>query len=151
HLKFHILPYLGDVKLSRLTVAAVRDFEDKLASGVPPAGADTAEARSPVMVRKVRVSLGSLLAEAQEQGLVARNVIRELRSNRRRGQERQAERRQRGKLKAGVDFPTQDEVRAILAAAKGRWHPFFLVAVTCGLRASELRGLRWSDADLKKG
>jgi integrase len=151
HLKFHILPYLGDMKLSRLTVAAVRDFEDKLARGVPPVGADSAKPRSSAMVRKIRVSLGSLLAEAQEQGLVARNVIRELRSNRRRGQERQAEKRQRGKLKAGVNFPTSEEVRAILAAAKGRWRPFFLAAATCGMRASELRGLRWSDVELKKG
>jgi integrase len=151
HLEFHILPYLGDLKLSRLTAAAVRDFEDKLARGVPSVGADNAEPRSPVMVKKVRGSLGAILADAQEQGLVARNVVRELRSGRRRGKERHAEKRQRGKLKAGVDFPIPDEVRKILAAAKGRWRSFFLVAVFCGLRASELRGLRWPDVDLKKG
>jgi integrase len=151
HLEFHILPYLGDLKLSRLTVAAVRDFEDKLSHGVPPVGANSAEPRSPAMVRKVRVSLGTLLADAQERGLVARNVVRDLRAKRRRGKERQAVKRQRGKLKAGEDFPTPDEVRKILAAAKERWRPFFLVAASCGLRASELRGLQWSSVDLKKG
>ncbi len=151
HLKFHILPYLGEVKLSRLSAPMVRDFEDKLAHGVPPPGADHAEPRSRAMVKKIRGSLGAILADAQEQGLVARNVVRELRSGRRRGKERQAERRQRGKLRAGHDFPTPDEVRAILAAAKGRWRPFFLVAIFAGLRASELRGLKWPDVDFKGG
>jgi integrase len=37
---------------------------------------------------------------------VARNVVRELRSGRRRGKERHTERRQKGKLKVGVDIPS---------------------------------------------
>jgi integrase len=151
HLVHHILPYLGEVRLSRLSAPMVRDFEDKLLRGDPPPGQDKAEPRSRSMVRKVRGSLGAILADAQEQGLVARNVVRELRSGRRRGKERQAEKRQRAKLRAGVDFPTSEEMRAILAAAKGRWRPFFLVAVFTGLRASEMRGLRWQDVDLGKG
>jgi integrase len=151
HLVFHILPYLGEVKLSRLSAAMVRDFEDKLLRGIAPLGTDPVEPRSRAMVKKIRGSLGAILADAQEQGLVARNVVRELRSGRRRGKERQAEKRQRGKLKAGEDFPTPEEVRAILAAAKDRWRPFFMVAVFTGMRASELRGLRWSDVDLKVG
>ena len=44
------------------------------------------------MVKRVRSDLRALLANAQEEGLVARNVVREVRSNRRRGKERQAER-----------------------------------------------------------
>jgi integrase len=36
-----------------------------------------------------------------------------------------------------------------VAHAKGRWRPLLLVAAFTGLRASELRGLRWSDVDLK--
>ena len=149
HLKLHIEPYLGNVKLSQLSAPMVREFEDKLARGVMPAGA-APQPRSPAMVRKVRVSLSSLLSDAQERGLVSRNVVRELRRNRSRGAERQAERRQRGKLKVGVDIPTREEIKAIVEAAKGRWRPILLTAIFTGLRASELRGLRWADVDLEK-
>jgi len=55
------------------------------------------------------------------------------------------------KPKVGVDIPTPDEIRVIIAAAKGRWRPVLLTAIFAGLRASELRGLRWQDIDLKKG
>ena len=55
-----------------------------------------------------------------------------------------------GKLKIGVDIPAPGEIRAILAALEGRWRPLLLTAIFTGLRASELRGLRWEDVDLKK-
>ena len=79
----------------------------------------------------------------------ARNAVRELRRNRRRGKERHAEKREKGKLKVGVDIPSPDEIKAILAHAKGRWRPLLVTAAFTGLRASELRGLRWADVDLK--
>ena len=94
------------------------------------------------MVRKILVSLGSLLADAQERGLTARNVVRDMRGKRRQGKERKAERRQKGKIKVGVDLPTREEVKAIVGAVKGRWRPLLLTAIFTGLRASELRGLR---------
>lgn len=144
HLKLHIEPFLGNAKLSDLSTPMVRDFEDKLS-------ADKATPRSPALVKKVRGSLGAILSDAQERGLVARNVVRELRSGRRRGKERRADRRQKGKFKVGVDIPAPDEIKAIIEAAQGRWRPFFLTAIFTGLRASELRGLRWVDVDLKKG
>jgi integrase len=55
-----------------------------------------------------------------------------------------------GKLKVGVDIPTPDEIRQIIHAVKGRWRPLLLTAIFTGLRASELRGLRWIDIDLQK-
>ena len=149
HLNLHIEPYLGNVKLSQLSAPMVREFEDKLARGDMPEGAES-QPRTRVMVRKVRVSLSSLLSDAQERGLVSRNVVRDLRRTRARGVERKAERRQKGKLKVGVDIPTREEIKAIVEAAKGRWHPIVLTAIFTGLRASELRGLRWSDVDLEK-
>jgi integrase len=142
HLKFHINPYLGALKLSALNVAIVRDWQDKLRKSEPPRSAD--------MVKRVTTSLGSLLADAQERGHVGQNVVRSLRANRKRGKERQAERRARGKVKVGTDIPTPEEIDAILSHAKGKWRPFLLVAIRCGLRASELRGLRWIDVDFKK-
>jgi integrase len=90
------------------------------------------------------------VSNAQENGLVARNVVREMRSSRRRGKERQAERRAKPRLKIGVDIPTGEEIRAIVCALEGRWRPLLLTAIFTGLRASELRGLRWVNVDLRK-
>ena len=137
HIDLHIVPLIGAMKLSQLTVPVVRSFEDRLAID-----------RSPAMVRKILTSLGSILADAQERGLVAQNVVRGLRA-RRRGKD--ADQRRKGKLKVGVDIPTPDEVRAIIAHLKGGWRPMLLTTMFTGLRVSELRGLRWSDVDLRRG
>lgn len=140
HMDLHISTLIGDTLLSKLTVPAVRDFEDKLRE----------TGRSSAMVRKVLVSLGSLLADAQERGLVVRNAVREKSRARQKGKDRRQERRQKGKLKVGVDIPTRDEVKAIVGALEGRWRPLLLTAIFAGLRASELRGLRWVDVDLER-
>jgi integrase len=139
-LTFHIVPYIGFVKLSDLTVPMVRAFEDKLRE----------EGRSPSMVKRARSFLSMLLSDAMERGLATRNVARGLSSNRKRGKERQAERRAKGKLKVGVDIPTLDEARAIMVNLKERWRPVILTALFCGLRSSELRGLTWANVDLDK-
>jgi integrase len=139
HLDLHIIPNIGEVKLSRLTAPMVRALEDKLAVD-----------RSFAMVRKIRASLSSILADAQERGLVSQNVVRALRA-RRRGKEARADKRHNGKLKVGVDIPTPDEIRAIIKVLGGRWRPLLLTAIFTGLRASELRGLTWADVDLERG
>ncbi len=145
HVNLHIVPFLGRRKLSELTIPLVSEFETRLRTGT-----DTEKPRSSAMVKRVRGDLGALLSNAQENGLVARNVVREMRSGRRRGKERQAERRAKPKLKIGVDIPTREEIKAIVAALPGRWRPILLTAIFTGLRASELRGLRWANVDLSK-
>jgi integrase len=142
HVEHHIVPLIGAVKLSQLTVPMVRSFEDRLRVE-----------RSNAMVRKVLTSLGSMLGDAQERGLVAQNVVRGLRTRRRNGKEGRADKRTRGRLKVGVDIPTPDEIRTLIATLESdpRWRPLLLTAMFAGLRASELRGLRWSDIDLKAG
>jgi integrase len=137
HLRLHIVPHLGRTRLSQLSAPLVRQFEDKLRLA----------GTSPAMVKKVRGSLSMLIADAQERGLINRNVVRELR----RGKERKADRRQKGRLKAGIDIPTPDEVGHILGHLQGRWRPLLMTAIFTGLRASELRGLPWSNVDLKNG
>ncbi len=139
HLKLHITPFIGDLRLTALNIPAVRQFEDQLRDG----------GRSQAMVRKVMVSLGSLLADAQERGLTGRNVVRDIRG-RRKGGDRRQEKRQKGRLKVGVDIPTREEVKAIVGVLEGRWRPLLLTAIFTGLRASELRGLRWKDVELDK-
>jgi integrase len=140
HLNMHIVPQLGRLKHSELSVPVIRQFEDRVAKH-----ARRGRVISAGSVRKIITSLSGILADAQERGLVAHNVVRELRRSRRSGGQERGR-----KLKVGEDIPTPDEVKAILAAADGRWRPFLLVAVFCGLRASELRGLRWKDVDFGK-
>lgn len=138
-LRLHILPFIGGLRLTALTVTRLRAFEDELREA----------GRSAATTKRTIVSLGSMLADAQERGLVARNVVRDVRARRGHG-ERKAEKRQKGRLRIGTDIPTRDEVKALLGAATGRWRPLLLMATFCGLRASELRGLRWTDVDLEK-
>jgi integrase len=141
HANLHVIPVLGTLRLSQLTVPLVRGFEDRLRQ----------DGRSPVMVRIARRALGALLADAQERGLVAQNVVYSMRKHR-----RSARVDGNGKLEIGIDIPTPDEMRAIVAKLPhigdaARWRPLLLTAIFTGLRASELRGLRWSDVDLKRG
>src|SRR5262249_49299080 len=137
HVRLHIAPIIGDYRLTDLTPAEVRAFEDRLRLD-----------RSAALVRKVITSLHGILADALERGLVARNIVAELRRNRR-GAEGRASRRAKGKLQAGVHIPTPQEVRLIIEHAGQRWRALLITAAFTGLRASELRGLRWIDVDLK--
>lgn len=138
HVALHIEPTIGATKLSKITVPAVRAFQEQLRE----------DGRSPAMIKRVTVSLGSILSDAQERGLVVRNAVHEM-SKRRKGGTT-AEKRQKARLRYGVDIPTMAEVRAILGAAEGRYRPFIVTAIFTGMRASELRGLSWSDVDLDK-
>jgi integrase len=138
-LRLHIIPFIGALRLNVLTTARLRSFEDELRLA----------GRSASMTKRVVTSLGTLLVDAQERGLVVRNAAREMKSRRGSKADRQ-EKRQKGRLKIGVDIPTRDEVKALLAAAGGRWRPLIMTATFCGLRASELRGLRWIDVDIEK-
>ena len=106
HLNFHIIPILGEMKLSQLSAPTVREFEVRLAAGEP-----TGKPRSAAMVKKARLSLSSLISDAQERGLVSRNVVRDLRRSRHRGAERRAERRQLGKLEGRDRHPQLAGVR----------------------------------------
>jgi len=139
HVSLHIDPTIGATKLSKITVPAVRAFQEQLREG----------GRSAAMIKRATVSLGSILSDAQERGLVVRNAVHEM-SKRRGNSAGKAERRQKARLRYGVDIPTMAEVRAILAAAEGRYRSFLITAIFTGMRASELRGLSWADVDLDK-
>lgn len=138
HLNLHIAPLIGSTKLSKVTAPFVRSFQDQL----------RAAGRSPAMVKRVTVSLGSILADAQSRGLVIRNAVHEL--SRARSGSKAPEKRQRAKLRVGVDIPSNAEIRAILDAASGRYRPLLVTMIFTGIRASEARGLRWDDVEIDK-
>ena len=134
HLTLHIVPLIGGTKLAMLTAPLVRAFEDRLRQD-----------RSPAMVRKLLVTLSSILADAQDRGLVAQNVARNRRAR------NTGDARQKHRLEIGVTIPTLSEMRAIIGQlGSGRERPLLLTAIFTGLRASELRGLRWADVDLPR-
>ncbi|WP_434063659.1 tyrosine-type recombinase/integrase [Ochrobactrum quorumnocens] len=139
-MKFHIEPFIGEVLLTKLTIPAVRAFEDQLRENE----------RSPAMIKKIIGSLGSILSDAQERGLAMRNPVRDIRGTRRRGKEKQAEKRQKGRLKVGVDIPAREEAKALLATLSGKWRSLLITTIFTGMRSSEIRGLRWQDVDLEK-
>jgi integrase len=137
HLRLHIVPFLGSTKLTQFTVAAAKQFRDRLRKGDPTITPDELRKlvsrirrrdrilthedlrrppRSPAMVRGVMASLGALLAEALESEFIARNVVREMRRGGKKGKTQV--KRQKRKLKVGVDIPTPDETRKMLAAAR---------------------------------
>ena len=135
HLKLHIAPFIGRVKLAELTTPKVNAFLDQLREA----------RRSAAMRRKIFTSLSSALSFAKGRGLVAQNVALGVKV---RSDDRQ---KASGPLKAGRDFPTKAELRLLIDRAPERWRPFIVTAVFTGMRVSELRGLRWADVDLNAG
>ena len=130
HLRLHINPRIGHLKLTELTLPLIADFEDRLRRSV-----------SSAMTRKVMGTLRSMLGNAQVRGLVARNVARDMPRHRSYGRDQEP-------LRVGQDIPSIEEVRAIIDASYGRWRPLLIVDCFTGLRGSELRGLRWIDLEL---
>ena len=128
HLKHHINPLLGTVKLSDLSVPTVNNFRNRLLE----------HGCSQAMAKKALGSLGALIATAQDNGRVSRNVVREMTGRRKRGTKRHKKR---------VEIPTKDEIRSMLNEAEGHWRPLIVTAIFTGFRASELRGLSWEHVD----
>lgn len=130
HLDLHITPFLGAVKLSRLTAPMVTKFRNDLSEN----------GRSRTMIKRVLNSLGAIIATAQADGRVAQNVVRDVRH-------RDPAAKREGRK---IEIPSKDEIRALINNATGRFRPLLIVAIFCGLRASELRGLRWADVDFER-
>lgn len=129
HVDLHINPRIGREKLADLTPKQIEVFRNDLLAHL-----------SRPMARKVLTSLKSLLKVAKY-AHVAQDVSV--------GRNKRSE----PKPEIGRDIPTAAEVKRLVEAAKGnvKLHALLLTAALTGLRASELRGLRWSDVDLKAG
>jgi integrase len=137
HIDVHIVPRLGHLKLATLTTPRINAFRDEL---IASTSARTGERMTRVMARKVLASLKAIIKEAKRRGNVAQNVASDVSIK--------IDRRSRRKLKVGVDIPTADEIKRMIAVAHGRKRAILIVAAFTGLRSSELRGLRWQDVEL---
>jgi integrase len=132
HVNRHIVPRIGRERLAKLTLPRLNAFRDDLLASM-----------SRAMARKVLTSLKSILRDAQRRGNVAQNLARDVSIG--------VSKRDKRRPEAGVDIPTPEEITRIINAVTGRLRPLVLTAIFAGLRASELRGLRWEDVDLKRG
>jgi integrase len=131
HVRLHIVPRCGALKLSQLTAPRVRSLVDEWLNDL-----------SRAMATRVLRSFKAIVSDAQERGLVAQNVALSVKI------------RSSTREKKKASPPTKSELRAILEAAaaskdlKGR--ALVELAIFSGMRASEIRGLAWDDVDLKK-
>lgn len=128
HVRNHLRPRLGRSEIRKLTPGDVADLLRSLqANGLAPATA-----------ARVRATLSRALSDAMRHELVHRNVAQIAKPPRTQHREPSA-------------F-SQDEFRRILAIlGDHRLGALFLFGAYTGLRASELRGLRWCDIDLDAG
>ena len=126
--RVHLVPTLGDIKLSLLTPAHIRAlYREKIASGLA--------ANS---VQRIHALLHKALTQAVNDGLIPRNVTDAVK----------APRQQRKEMKTF----TPEQVHAFLDAAKGdRLRALYIVAIHTGLRQGELFGIRWEDVDFEAG
>lgn len=97
--------------------------------------------RSADMMKRVIRSLGAIFKEARRRGLSALAPTEGL----------ELDLPERDDPRPVI--PTKPELQAIIAGATSQesriWRALVTVAIFCGLRASELRGLRWIDVDFE--
>lgn len=129
HVRLHIEPLCGGVKLSQLTAPMIAGYRDQLLDKLS----------RPMAVRVLR-SLTSIISDAQARGQVAQNVARAVKVKR------------MSRKRPKVRPPSKSALRALLKASAGSDNrqaaPLVMLAVFAGLRASELRGLSWRQLDL---
>ena len=128
HVRLHIEPLCGPIKLSQLTAPMVENYRDKLVDKLS----------RPMAIRVLR-SLSSIISEAMRRGQVAQNVARNVKVKR------------AARKTHKVLIPSKKTLSSLLRCADGdhRASSLIMLAVFAGLRASELRGIAWSAVDLK--
>lgn len=120
-------PAIGKLPVDRIDASVVRELDTKLVErGVKPSTRRNVQTtlRSVLCRFAVEAKILPKAPELPKLPKVGRVVIRAL---------------------------TTEEVRAILKAANRTHRTAFMLAAFAGLRAGEIRGLRWRDIDLKAG
>lgn len=139
-LRLHIVPLIGNVKLTNLDESEIRSFMKALRKP----SKNYPEGRSAFTSKRTVTTLGVLLTYAKKikPKPIARNVVHDMEDeiSGEFGKELR-----KSKPKIGEDIPSIEEIRALNKVLTGRLRPLVLTAIYTGLRASELRGLRWMD------
>ena len=128
HTKIHIEPKIGDLLLTDLSRSQIRDFMHELID----------DGVSRAQVRKIMVSLRSILSEAVEREWIDHNVGVDVKVK-----------RQARALGDDKIIPTKNEIRKIIDNAPASHKAMFITAIFTGMRISELRGLTWGNIDFQ--
>lgn len=124
HVRRYLIPALGRVPLSRLTVGQV----EAMTAGL------IAQGRSPMTARHARATLRAALADAVREGRLLRNAA--------------ADARPPSIVHRPIAYLTAPQVRQMLEATReDELGPLYALAVSTGLRQGELLGLSWPDID----
>lgn len=136
HVRLHIAPALGSVRLVKLDAEQVQRFLN----------ARSAAGMSPKTVRHLRATLRAALNQAMEWGHVRHNAAA--------GRAIRLPRLEESRINA----LTPEEVRHLLTVSAERviregyrLHALWVVTVFLGLRQGEVLGLRWANLDARAG
>ncbi len=122
----HLIPWIGDLQLSKVTESTVRDLQAQLRRGKL---GDTSR-------HHVHAVLGAALEAARRRGLIQTNPAHSVPAPRMHHRPKQ--------------ILTEAEARRLLDAARGtEYEPLFVLALTTGARVGELLALSWRDVDLE--
>ena len=130
-----IAPYLGEKEIRKVTVDDIQNLYRKLkkeggAEGGPLSGAS---------VRRIHGVLHQALKVAADRHLIVKNPTDNVTLPKREPSPR--------------TILNDEQLERVMEAIRQdrRWHDFFYLEITTGLRRGELCGLMWSDFDEKKG
>ena len=132
--KNHILPGLGDIPLAELTSEMVGDFlEERRRFGNHRPGSSGLGEET---MRHIHRLLQQCLDQAMRDGLISENPAKAFHY------------RKSTTVKANIMTPLEME-DYLDAAERLGYLPMFMLALTTGLRQSELIALKWSDLDIE--
>lgn len=121
--KTYITPYLGRVKLEKLTGREVQALLDKLAAS-----------HRPRVAQLTRVTLGMMMNHALKLGIIHRSPVQSTRAPK--------------SEKRPMSIWTPAQARTFLEQVRGhRLEAAFYLAIATGMRKGEILGLRWSDLE----
>ncbi len=144
--RLHIVPYLGHIKLTDLSAATVREWQDTLLrkpSGRAPrrASADGTPAPAPTLSARTAAYCRAILHKAIEDAIrdevagLERNVV-----------SRVVPAKDRMKEDPAPIVP-EEAAALLIAASSDRWWCYWLTAFATGFRRGEGLGMRWADLD----
>lgn len=127
-INYHIIPELGNYKLTEITNLVLQDFYNSLINE---------KKLSPASAKKIMEILNGCFKYAKKNKLIYTlpTDIEKIKLE-----------------KPRIDYWTKEEVNYFLNEIKGSYlHMPVFIAVLTGLRVAELCALKWSDINLKKG
>lgn len=134
----YVKPEIGDIRLDKLTALNLQEFYSKLPSLSQQKKGKERKPLSARTCKYVHTLIKGILDQAVRWDLLWRNVADQVMPPK-------AE-------KKDVEFWDAEEAMRFLEACKShRLYPLFYLAITTGLRRSELLGVRWEDIDFARG